>query len=156
MKKNVETLSVTDLSITEFGTIQVTLKNDTSNLDAFSLLSAKGATTRMFFLKGMLPKTPNDTESWDTIPENVTALAELKTRLINQTCNVCTYTFEVSELYAGKTKVTISDDIVTTSLIYSEPTQLTDDAQITPEMIENAKRSILAVNARRSSEMVFE
>lgn len=157
MKKVIEKLSVAELSITEYGTIMVTLKNDTSTLDLFGLLSAKGATTRCFFLKGMLPKVPkDDTEKWDEIAENVAALAKLKSRLNGQSCNVATYTFEIGELYAGKKKVTISDDIVTTSLVYSEPTALENGDDITAEMIENAKNSILAANARRSSDMVFE
>ena len=156
MKKCIEELSVNELTITEFGTIQVVLKNNTTTMDLFDLLSAKGATTRVFFLKGMLPKSPkNDTETWDTIAENIEALSELSKRLVGQKCNVASYTFEISELYTGKTKVTIDDNIITTSLIYSEPTQLTTIDQISNEIVENAKNSILAANARRK-DMVFE
>ena len=157
MKKCIELLSVSELTITDYGTIQVTLRNDTSKMELFDLLSAKGATTRCFFLKGMLPKKPqNDTEKWDEIPENATALVELSKRLVGQSCNVVSYTFEISELYTGKTKVTISGDVVTTSLIYSEPTTLTSVDEITTEMIDNAKSSILAANERRADDMVFE
>lgn len=156
MNKVIEKLSVTDLSITEYGTIRVDLKNDTASLDLFGLLSAKGATTRMFFLKGMLPAKPKDNETWESLPDNIKELAELKKRLIGEACNIITYTFEIGELYEGKSKVTISDDIVTTNLVYSEPTQLQSDDEITSEMVENAKRSILAANARRGSDMVFE
>lgn len=149
MKTNVQTMRVSEVVSNEFKSAEIHLVSeiDFTKISPLELLQSGGTKKAIMFLRNL--------GSSDVVEK-------VKTKLLNQTINVCEYRFEVGELFEGKSSIVQSITDENGNKTVSTFTQLVEnmpcsaDFQPSETDIENAKSSLIAQAERRISAGTYE